>query len=177
MITLIQIGLRMIIVWYGMVPFTILRDGYIFLILFPIWSIAEVIRYAYYVTKSMDMNHPTLTWIRYSLPIILYPIGAIADFSTTYLFHDTIIETPILTRYDVYIMYFGIIMFPFGFPFMYWRLISQRRKVLSQIKIYDMKRKTDDENIEKKKKKKIFVKDENYSYHRYEKDSIFTRSG
>ena len=132
MITLVEIGLRVVIVWYGMVMFSVLRDGYIFLILFPIWSIAEISRYLFYVTKYLNIQHWTLTHFRYSLSILLYPIGAIADCSTTYLFHSKIIETPILTRYDVYTMYFGIIMFPIGFPFMYGHLISQRRKVLDK---------------------------------------------
>lgn len=125
----------MIIVWYGMVTYTVLRDGAIFLIIFPIWSIAEITRYAYYTTKAMGIKHWTLTWMRYTLPIVLYPIGACADFSTTYLFHETIINDPIITRYDVYIMYFGVIMFPIGFPFMYGHLLAQRTKVLGKQKM------------------------------------------
>ncbi len=39
------------------------------------WSITEMIRYSFYAGGLLHMTPGVLTWLRYTLFIILYPIG------------------------------------------------------------------------------------------------------
>jgi hypothetical protein len=39
------------------------------------WCITEVVRYGYFALKQVGVESRALTWLRYSLFIVLYPIG------------------------------------------------------------------------------------------------------
>uniref|UniRef100_A0A0V0G852 Very-long-chain (3R)-3-hydroxyacyl-CoA dehydratase n=1 Tax=Triatoma dimidiata TaxID=72491 RepID=A0A0V0G852_TRIDM len=47
--------------------------------LFFIWSIIEVVRYPYYITEIYKRNIGLLTWLRYTIWIPLYPLGALCE--------------------------------------------------------------------------------------------------
>ena len=62
---------------FGIVPET----EYAALCVIP-WSIAEIIRYSYYIAKESDHEIRILTWLRYSAFIILYPFGVTGELLT-----------------------------------------------------------------------------------------------
>ncbi|XP_073977816.1 3-hydroxyacyl-CoA dehydratase 2 [Rhodnius prolixus] len=47
--------------------------------LFLIWSIIEVVRYPYYITDIYKRTIGLLTWLRYTIWIPLYPLGALCE--------------------------------------------------------------------------------------------------
>ncbi|CAH0399555.1 unnamed protein product [Chilo suppressalis] len=47
--------------------------------LFIIWSTVEVIRYPFYITQLYKKEIGFLTWLRYSIWIILYPLGFLCE--------------------------------------------------------------------------------------------------
>eukprot|EP01084_Bolivina_argentea_P256091 431043_1 len=59
-----------------------LQMGYVSLLL--AWSLAEVIRYPFYICKSLKRNSSFLEWLRYNAFIILYPIGFAAEMRCWY---------------------------------------------------------------------------------------------
>ena len=46
------------------------------------WSIAEVIRYSFYLLKEFGIEIRLLTWLRYSAFIVLYPFGVAGELLT-----------------------------------------------------------------------------------------------
>lgn len=47
--------------------------------LFIIWASVEVIRYPYYLSQLFELEISLLTWLRYSVWIILYPLGILCE--------------------------------------------------------------------------------------------------
>jgi len=43
------------------------------------WCLSEVVRYAYYTESLLGFRDPILTWLRYSMFYVLYPIGALSE--------------------------------------------------------------------------------------------------
>ena len=131
LITAGQLLARMIIVVFGFMWYSDLRTSIIFTVIYPLWSVAESLRYLYYVTKAVDLDHDLIKWARYTIPLIIYPFGFLADLSTAYFVHSEVEKYPIFTPIDVYLMYLLIPLGLSGFPFMYLHLLRQRKKALS----------------------------------------------
>lgn len=47
--------------------------------LFMVWSLVELVRYPYYIIAILKKDIPTLTWLRYSIWIVLYPLGVLCE--------------------------------------------------------------------------------------------------
>ena len=43
------------------------------------WSLTEMVRYSYYAFNLVNLNIGVLTWLRYTLFIVLYPMGVIGE--------------------------------------------------------------------------------------------------
>ena len=43
------------------------------------WTLTEIIRYSYYTLNLMNTNVGIITWLRYTLFIVLYPIGVTGE--------------------------------------------------------------------------------------------------
>lgn len=71
----LQVLSRILVVWLVMFTFEPSRNSIGTLICCIAWPIAEVTRYMYYALNILDRNSGVLTWCRYSLFIVLYPIG------------------------------------------------------------------------------------------------------
>lgn len=48
-------------------------------VLFMIWSLVEVIRYPYYLISILKKDIPLLTWLRYTIWMVLYPLGFLCE--------------------------------------------------------------------------------------------------
>lgn len=47
--------------------------------LFLVWSLAELVRYPYYLIGLLKKDIALLTWLRYSVWIVLYPLGVLCE--------------------------------------------------------------------------------------------------
>merc|ERR1719245_2292662 len=43
------------------------------------WGITEVVRYSFYALKLLGREIPLLTWLRYTLFLVLYPLGVLSE--------------------------------------------------------------------------------------------------
>uniref|UniRef100_A0AAF5PKA3 Very-long-chain (3R)-3-hydroxyacyl-CoA dehydratase n=1 Tax=Wuchereria bancrofti TaxID=6293 RepID=A0AAF5PKA3_WUCBA len=105
------------------------------------WSVTEIIRYSYYGLALINAVSYIHTWLRYSLFIMLYPLGvcgellvilaALPEVATKK--HLTV-ELPNLCNIGFsfwwYLIAYIILYIP-GFPQMYLYMLKQRKKVLS----------------------------------------------
>jgi len=56
-------------------------------LLFLVWGIGEVIRYPFYILTVSEVQPPyVLTWARYSIPLLLMPIGFAAELWLLYVY-------------------------------------------------------------------------------------------
>lgn len=91
------------------------------------WSITEIVRYAYYATQLMDMKVKVLTFLRYTLFIVLYPIGVTGEW---------LILLSVMRHYEwslsIINIFLGIVLLSYFyfFPKLYLYMFSQRRKKL-----------------------------------------------
>eukprot|EP00906_Rhabdomonas_costata_P026566 RCo037856 len=108
------------------------------------WSITEVVRYSFYALSSLKMSVPFLTYLRYTLFIVLYPLGVMGEMGCLYHGASTFAKLtgkgspPVLVRYYLhYVMrvpmgYWLLIVpaYVLGLPMLYGHMLSQRKKVL-----------------------------------------------
>ena len=48
------------------------------------WSLTEVVRYSYFVTYVAGFEDRTLTWLRYTMFFVLYPVGVTSEVYLAY---------------------------------------------------------------------------------------------
>ncbi|XP_028162435.1 very-long-chain (3R)-3-hydroxyacyl-CoA dehydratase hpo-8 [Ostrinia nubilalis] len=104
------------------------------------WSITEIVRYAFYGLNLINAVPQTLSYLRYSTFLILYPLGVTGEILCMYHSLDEIVEKKLYTvsfpnDWNVafnfyYFMYFYMFMYFPLFPYLFGHMLKQRRKVL-----------------------------------------------
>jgi very-long-chain (3R)-3-hydroxyacyl-CoA dehydratase len=118
-------------------------SGSVFVTLVLVWSMADMIRYAYYATlisvrsRNKQESASLLQWLRYSAFILLYPIGVLSEISLI------VLAIPILARtgktYPLALACAVPAYVP-GLYMLYTYMLRQRKKVLgSDPKVYKKK--------------------------------------
>lgn len=99
-------------------------DGILHL-MFLVWCVAEIIRYAFYSSLFYEEIRNKFLWLRYNVFIVCYPVGIICElYILTYLF---LVSNSILKIASVLIFLIYVI----GFPMLYLHLLKQRKIKLS----------------------------------------------
>ena len=80
--TFIQIISRLMVVWGILLPIVETRNAMGVPLLLFAWSFAEMTRYLYYALNIYNLVPYVLTWLRYSLFIVLYPVGVTGELLT-----------------------------------------------------------------------------------------------
>jgi len=109
--------------------------------LFFVWSMIEIIRYPFYMLKSLEApSNKFMTWMRYSAWIPLYPAGILLEMA---IIHAAIPLFEISRTYSFslpnawnFSFEYGtflrgyLMMYPIVGPVMLWHMWSQRKKAL-----------------------------------------------
>lgn len=82
--TFIQILSRLVLVWGVLIPVPESRHSIGVPMLIIAWCIAECTRYFYYGFHLHNAAPYFATWLRYTLFIVLYPLGVSGELFTTY---------------------------------------------------------------------------------------------
>ncbi len=127
----VQIGARLFILYFTAdilfisISNPIPNFNEVIYVMLAFWCIAEIIRYAYYITQLFKKENNIITWLRYSAFIICYPIGLTCEFFvlfTVFKYYD-ILAIKILIVI-VAISYFIL------FPKLFKHLLKQRKQKL-----------------------------------------------
>ena len=109
------------------------------------WALTEIIRYPYYLSSLLNVKPGLLTWLRYNMFIILYPMGGVGEtcLTTLVLWHHPPLNgtnifrgfasAPVgeaLSHYLPIVAYF-MAFAPLGIS-LYQHMFAQRRKILSK---------------------------------------------
>jgi len=141
--TFIQILSRLILVWGILLVVVESRSSVGVPMLLIAWSIAEMTRYLYYALNIYDSVPYVLTWLRYTLFIVLYPIGVSGELITMvcafpYIRDRQLFAYPLPNFANISFYYHYLIIgvmlsyIPF-FPQLYVYMISQRKKMLATL--------------------------------------------
>ena len=104
------------------------------------WCLTEVVRYSFYAVNLFNVNVQLLTWLRYTLFIVLYPMGVTGELwcyfdSLSYLKTSNVMRMEMPNDLNfTFSPFVATIMLMIGyapgFPPMYFHMFAQRRKVL-----------------------------------------------
>ncbi|XP_058791809.1 very-long-chain (3R)-3-hydroxyacyl-CoA dehydratase [Phymastichus coffea] len=78
-IAFLQVGGRAFILFFMIEAEERMQTKPVVFYLFLVWTIIEVVRYPYYITHLLDIEMPTLTWLRYTIWMPLYPLGFVFE--------------------------------------------------------------------------------------------------
>lgn len=100
------------------------------------WSIAETVRYVYYVVNVVDKGKMWywLVWCRYSLFIVLYPVGVSGELITLWRSMEELKKVNVMNgvRLSDCVMVVIVGYVP-GLVMLYLHLLKQRGKVLGKV--------------------------------------------
>lgn len=77
--TLIQVVGRNFILFIVFGSLEQMHNKPVVFFVFYLWSAIEIFRYPFYMLGCLDMEWKTLTWLRYTIWIPLYPLGVLAE--------------------------------------------------------------------------------------------------
>uniref|UniRef100_A0A452RNQ5 Very-long-chain (3R)-3-hydroxyacyl-CoA dehydratase n=1 Tax=Ursus americanus TaxID=9643 RepID=A0A452RNQ5_URSAM len=105
------------------------------------WTITEIIRYSFYTFSLLNHLPYLIKWARYTLFIVLYPMGVSGELLTIYAALPFVRQAGLYSislpnKYNFSFDYYAfliLIMISYIpiFPQLYFHMIHQRRKVLS----------------------------------------------
>uniref|UniRef100_A0A0R3RWK6 Very-long-chain (3R)-3-hydroxyacyl-CoA dehydratase n=1 Tax=Elaeophora elaphi TaxID=1147741 RepID=A0A0R3RWK6_9BILA len=139
--TTMQVFSRVSLVWLLLYKVASAQASTGVLLLLVAWSVTEVVRYSYYGLALINAVSSLHTWLRYSLFIVLYPLGVTGELLVILAAlpevgvkkHYTV-EMPNVSNIGFsfwwYLIVYIILYIP-GFPQMYMYMLQQRKKVLS----------------------------------------------
>ena len=130
--TFIQVFSRIfVLVWINLLPadllITIAGINGVMLVTVA-WSITEIIRYSLYFFTLLQKEIPWLTYLRYTLFIVLYPLGVTGEWLILLSIFKQ--NAWAFTPMNIFIGIILLTYFPF-FPKLYLYMWAQRKKKLS----------------------------------------------
>ena len=114
------------------------------------WNISEIIRYSYYAVNLAGSQIAALTWLRYTLFIVLYPIGAGSELACMItalpdIKRDQSYNIPMPNKLNVtFNFYYTVLLLMCSyiplFPQLYGHMLMQRKKILGKQSETDVKK-------------------------------------
>lgn len=139
-LTAFQVYSRVFVLWGIMNVFNAAQTGFGLPLSLMAWIPTEIVRYSFYAANILDVNVSIIVWLRYSMFIILYPIGITGELLCMYSSLPKILSSstfsvamPNYLNATFSFYYFVIItMFLYipVFPQLYGHMLKQRKKVI-----------------------------------------------
>ncbi|KAI9204782.1 tyrosine phosphatase-like protein [Polychytrium aggregatum] len=128
--TAMQVASRLLIVWFALYKYDVplVYENIGFTVMVIAWSLSELARYSFYVLSLLEIPNPTVTYVRYSAFLVLYPIGAVAELWITVICSTIIRKSPEIWPKILNTLIIGL--WPAGLYIMYNHMRAQRKKVL-----------------------------------------------
>ncbi|KAF5586490.1 gibberellin 20-oxidase [Fusarium subglutinans] len=136
MTTLMQVASRFLLVWaiVDVFPFLALSPFYSSMLV--AWSVTEIIRYSFFVLSLCGYQPKFLTWLRYNTFFVLYPIGICSECILIWFATEPAGNINELYKWALYAI---LVIYVPGSYVLYTHLMSQRRKVMRNLKTQGQK--------------------------------------
>ncbi|KAG7108976.1 very-long-chain (3R)-3-hydroxyacyl-CoA dehydratase like protein [Verticillium longisporum] len=129
--TFVQVAGRCTVLWAYIRPFPQVAQDPAYTAMVVAWSMAEVIRYSYFVFHLSDMLPRALVWLRYSMFFVLYPVGILGEIRLVLLATEF---WWLYSQVVPYITYAALTLYVPASYILFSHLMKQRRKVLGNPK-------------------------------------------
>lgn len=107
-----------------------------FLAIVVAWSLADATRYAYYVLNMSGRAPAALRWLRYSLFLVLYPVGTLGEMALLWAVRGAMSGA---VRHLLLVL---LVLYPLGLAAMYAHMLSQRARHVPSAAVRKSPRKT-----------------------------------
>merc|ERR1712226_1554351 len=139
-LTTFQVFCRVIVLWGVIYPIVKVQINLGCALLLFAWTITEMIRYSYYSFTLLGYLPSVLNYLRYTLFIVLYPIGVTGELLCIYRALPIVKETDLFSlhlpnkwnfSFEYYYVLFGTFpLYVVLFPQLYFHMFKQRGKAL-----------------------------------------------
>jgi len=139
-LTAFQVFSRIFILWGVMVPIVKVQINLGCALCLFAWTITEIIRYSFYAFNLLGYLPYIVNYLRYTLFIVLYPIGVTGELLSIIRALPIVKQTELYTlhmpnKWNISVEYYYILwaMFPLYiivFPQLYFHMFKQRGKAL-----------------------------------------------
>jgi very-long-chain (3R)-3-hydroxyacyl-CoA dehydratase len=130
--TSMQVASRLLVVWgiFTLLPDSPANKHWSYITLSLAWSITEIVRYFFYAQSIVSKGEPprALTWLRYNLFFVLYPLGVGSELAMIYLSLDEA-ASKVGVWYKLFLVACMLTYIP-GFPVLFGHMLKQRKKVM-----------------------------------------------
>lgn len=143
-ITAVQVYSRLFVLWGIIYSVPEIQNSVGVFMCLEAWSIAEIIRYAFYTFNLLGEVPHSIIWCRYTLFIILYPVGVTGELLSQFLALPLInnhkinfLEMPNRLNLGIdfsLIVILTMISYIPIFPQLYLHMFKQRKKALAEVK-------------------------------------------
>ncbi|KAK7075607.1 hypothetical protein SK128_017994 [Halocaridina rubra] len=135
-----QVFSRLVTLWPVLYTFKESQESIGYPMLLIAWSVTEVVRYAFYFLNILDRVPFIISFLRYTMFIVLYPMGVTGELLCMYaavpkasivgVYSITMPNSLNFTfNFPYALTIFGLMYIPV-FPMLYSHMLAQRRKVL-----------------------------------------------
>eukprot|EP00002_Diphylleia_rotans_P019849 TRINITY_DN3838_c0_g1_i1.p1 TRINITY_DN3838_c0_g1~~TRINITY_DN3838_c0_g1_i1.p1 ORF type:complete len:236 (-),score=43.62 TRINITY_DN3838_c0_g1_i1:156-863(-) len=145
--TLMQVASRIYLLWAIVYNFPEAQQSVSFTSMVVCWSVTEVIRYLYYGLNLLDAVPYFLTYLRYTLFIVLYPAGVSSELACIWFARPAMLAAghwalALPNKFNIefshhFLTYIVYLTYVPGFPQLYTYMWGQRRKLLAGDKATD----------------------------------------
>ncbi|KAH9216350.1 tyrosine phosphatase-like protein, partial [Leptodontidium sp. 2 PMI_412] len=125
--TAMQVASRLLLVW-GVVdtfPFLAKSAGYSSMLI--AWSVTEVVRYSYFVFTLSGYSPGFISWLRYNLFYVLYPLGISSE---CWLIYKAIEPAKEIRQELAWLLQLILFVYVPGSYILFTHMMAQRRKVM-----------------------------------------------
>ncbi|XP_038051639.1 very-long-chain (3R)-3-hydroxyacyl-CoA dehydratase 2-like [Patiria miniata] len=143
MITAFQVFSRVMLLWPITHAVPQVQDEISVPLYIAAWTVTEIMRYAFYTLGLLNRLPYALTWCRYTLFIVLYPLGVTGELLTIYAALPHVKESGLFSftlpndlnvSFDYYSFLIVIMLLYIPiFPRLYSHMIRQRKKVIGGV--------------------------------------------
>jgi len=141
-LTTFQVFSRVIVLWGVIYPIVKVQINLGCALLLFAWTITEMIRYSYYSFTLLGYLPSVLNYLRYTLFIVLYPIGVTGELLCIYRALPIVKETDLFSlhlpnKWNFSFEYYYVLLGTFPlyvllFPQLYFHMFKQRSKALGK---------------------------------------------
>lgn len=133
--TIAQVFSRLLVVFgiFTVLPNSPVNYTFVYVTLSVAWSITEIIRYSFYaINIETQGNAPKgLTWLRYSLFIVLYPLGISSE---CWIIYQSLTEaTKVVSPWYSYFLISTLAVYVPGSYILFTYMLKQRKKVVKTL--------------------------------------------
>lgn len=140
MLTFVQVFSRVFVTWAIVATFPESQICLGFPLLLLAWIITEIIRYAFYALNLIGIESSIIVWLRYTLFIVLYPMGVTGELWCTYTALTRVGKERMFSiampnrmnfTFDFYVFLILLMLsyIPI-FPQLYFHMFAQRKKII-----------------------------------------------